>query len=152
MDTSREVTAMNEVDNVFVTVNIHLTRLNPTLVPGDMVDDCDFSEAMSKADRFFHHIPHIPITWLITENLLDEFGSRFRAWHEEHGDEFAIMDNLYLPDASSRTGASYRFDLSYEEQVEGLAYLKQRFDEVIGQHTRALACGSINADTVRAME
>jgi hypothetical protein len=166
----------------FMTCSVHLSDAPWCVMKNDPPGLHQQYEAIEKMHRFCHEIYNVPITWLASYAALMKYKEYLVRFVRDYGDEVAIMDGVISSNESlggeaekyqswveacglSRPGSEYRskeaevaagsrvlHDLSYDDQMTALSYLKQRYDEILGQNTRALAVPWINGDTIKVMK
>ncbi len=167
-------------DHTLFACCIHLYATPERLTPADPPGMHDEAEAIGKAHRLCHTIHKIPITWLCSYTALGRYGDTLRRYYEEYGDEVAIMEGAILnrstvgEDAGrlqgwveecglarpgdnvskepELPGGKGLHEYSAADQRKALAYLKQRYDEIIGANTRTLGCAWAGGDTIAAMK
>ena len=168
-------------DGKFVTCTIHLSKFFPDAIAvGDPPGLHPQEQAINKIHHFCHAVYQVPITWLCSYPILEGKGELLASFHRAYGDEVAIMESGISSRESlrgqvkeyqgwveecglTRPGEGFKsreteargqsvHDMGYEEQEIALRYLKKRYDEVIGQDTKTLACPHGNEHTIRAMK
>jgi len=144
----------------------------PSLNTESMTAEGDLDNAIAKVDEFFHRRYNLPVNWLVCVKSLERYGRQLREWKDKYGDEIGIYEFGFVKENHLVAGvqswmkeagvehpaadgghviASWS-DMSEDDQVRIISYLKTRFDRELDQDTKVMFAANGDASTVRAMK
>lgn len=119
---------------------------------------CSWSALQKYQDRLVDFVKNygdevaIMESGIFSSELLDGEVEKYQSWVEECGMKRPDAEFHSATGEELRPGAYTMQDMPYEQQKTMLAYLKKRYDEILGQNTRSFASPMNNGDTIRAMK
>lgn len=166
-------------EHIFFTTAVHLQSWSYQQVKDDPVSMHTQYEAIDKVHRFCHEIYQVPVTWLVSWGALMKYKDKIVPFCRDYQDEIAILEYGIYPSnvlgekkeeiqgwveqAGMHRPHSYQGeeeelvstlswrDMPYEQQKQGISFLKEQFEAVTGQRIKTFACPFINGDTIRVL-